>query len=108
MTDKADTILIDLLNEIETELAQLSLWESQPPPANAFESSTPFFADRMEFHQWIQWVFIARFRALIEGGHPLPTQCEIAPMAEETLKHLEKDIGALLELIRQFDAQFSG
>lgn len=106
MTKKADTLLTDLLNEIEAELIELSLWESQPPPASAFESDSPFFADRMAFHQWIQWVFIARFRALIEGAHPLPTQCQIAPMAEEALKEAGKDIRTLLELIRQFDAKF--
>lgn len=108
MTDNTDSTLTDLLNEMEAELIALSLWESQPPPASAFESDTPFFADRMAFHQWIQWVFIARFRALIEGKHPLPAQCQIAPMAEEALKGVGKDISALLELMRQFDAEFPG
>lgn len=106
MTDQTNTTLTNLLNEIEAELTGLSLWESQPPPASAFESDTPFFADRMAFHQWIQWVFIARFRAIIEGKHAMPTQCQIAPMAEEALKEEGKDISALLELIRQFDAEF--
>lgn len=110
MTDKAtDTMhdqLTDLLDNIENELQTLSLWDSQPPPSSAFESSTPFFADKMAFQQWIQWVFIARFRALIEGNLPLPAQCGIAPMAEEAFKGNEQDVTRLLKFIRDFDAAF--
>lgn len=112
MTKPNRPALTRLLNAIEEEMKSLSLWESQPPAAHVFESQLPFFADRMDFHQWLQWVFIARFRALIDGGHPMPSQCQIAPMAEEALKNIKgrqkRDPRGLLTLIRAFDEVFPG
>ena len=57
-----------LLDDMQSELQTLGLWEGHPPEPEAFESSTPFFADRMDFSQWLQWVFIARFRASATGA----------------------------------------
>lgn len=98
--------LYQLLHEIEIELRNLSLWNATPPPAEAFESELPFFADRMDFAQWLQWVFLTRFRALLDGNHALPTQCDIAPMAEEALKTTLNETVTLISLLREFDQQF--
>ena len=104
---KPDSALLDtLLADIEQELKALALWTTQPPPADAFDSTMPFFADRMDFDQWLQWVFLARFRALLDGAHPLPDKCDIAPMAEEALRDVQADLAPLLELLRTFDSQF--
>lgn len=100
------TQLSAILDELQQELEQLALWESQPPAPSAFDSSTPFFADTMNFSQWLQWVFIARFRALLEADHPLPGQCDVAPMAEEALKELGQDTGQLVALLKAFDEHF--
>ena len=81
MTNPDSELLYTLLTDIEQELKALALWNAQPPPAHAFDSTAPFFADRMDFDQWLQWVFLARFRALLDGAHPLPDKCDIAPMA---------------------------
>lgn len=98
--------LKQLLDDMQSELQSLELWEGHPPEPEAFESSTPFFADRMHFSQWLQWVFIARFRALLAEQHPLPAQCDVAPMAEEALKELPQDTNTLVTLIAEFDDHF--
>lgn len=95
-----------LLDDIQVELQSLGLWETCPPEPAAYRSTTPFFADTMRFTQWLQWVFIARFRALLEDNHPLPAQCDVAPLAEETLRDLPEDTDRLMALIRDFDDHF--
>ena len=60
----------------------------------------------MDFSQWLQWVFIARFRAILDANHPLPGQCDVAPMAEEALKEMDADITEVINLLKQFDDHF--
>ena len=98
--------LTRLLDDMQDELQRLDLWETLPPEPQAFESATPFFADTMNFSQWLQWVFIARFRALLEADHPLPAQCDVAPLAEEALRGLQQPTSELIGLIREFDGHF--
>lgn len=98
--------LVALLDDLQVELDQQGLWAAQPPAASAFNSSTPFFADTMNFSEWLQWVFVPRFRAILEGDHPLPGQCDIAPMAEEALKGLEQDVTEVISLLKRFDDHF--
>ena len=105
MTDSRTRLTL-LLDQMQAELTRLSLWETLPPEPAAFESATPFFADTMDFTQWLQWVFIARFRALLSASHPLPAQCDVAPLAEEALKGLDQPTDTLLALIREFDEHF--
>lgn len=98
--------LSHLLNDLQAELQRLSLWETLPPAPEAFESTTPFCADTLDFSQWLQWVFIARFRAILADDHPLPAQCDVAPLAEEALRGLGKPTTTLIELLRRFDSHF--
>lgn len=95
-----------LLDDLQAEMETLNLWDGLPPEPAAFESATPFFADTMTFTQWLQWVFIARFRAILAENHPLPAQCDVAPLAEETLRDLPEQTDRLVELLREFDGHF--
>lgn len=105
MTDTRLT-LNGLLDDLQAEMESLNLWEGRPPEPEAFESATPFFADTMAFTQWLQWVFIARFRAILADDHPLPAQCDVAPLAEETLRDLPEQTDKLVALLREFDGHF--
>lgn len=106
MTTDSRQQLSRLLNDIQDELERLNLWEGHPPAPKAFESSTPFCADRMDFSQWLQWVFIARFRAILAEQHPLPMECQVTPMAEEAFKELPQNTETLTALIAEFDGHF--
>lgn len=106
MTDPTRRQLSTLLDALEDEMREIALWQGTPPPREAFESSVPFFADQMAFSEWLQWVFVARFRAIIEGGHPLPDNCQVAPMAEEALRGMNTDVSRITMLLVEVDSLF--
>jgi len=82
MTDK-HIATADILMDIEMALRELTLWQAETPPASALESQQPFAVDTLTFPQWLQFMFLPRMYGLIEIRGALPSQCEIAPMAEE-------------------------
>lgn len=96
-----------LLNAIERELKQLSLWHNEYPSAQALSSQQPFCCDTLSFEQWLQFIMLPRMQALIDGEHPLPTSIAIAPMAEEVFKGLGLKANPLLKCIADFDKLLS-
>ena len=70
----------DLLAAITAELQSLDLWESVSPPPEALASEAPFAFDHLQFHQWLQWIFLPRTHALLDAGGRLPPDCSIAPI----------------------------
>lgn len=99
--------IADLLLAIEQEMRRINLWESVAPPPQDLASTLPFCHDTLEFTQWLQWVFLARMRALLESGAALPTACDIHPLAEHSFLELPQDTTQLLELIAQIDRVIS-
>lgn len=97
-----------LLDAIEAEMRCLGLWSEMPPEASAFESVVPFFLDTMALHEWMQWVFVARFRALLEGGFSLPGQCAVSPVLEEYCRIHRIEGEQWVALVQQFDRQVTG
>ncbi|WP_457676339.1 YqcC family protein [Thiolapillus sp.] len=92
------------LQRMEDELRALDWWSETPPDAWAMASTAPFCHDRMEFHQWLQWVMIPGFRQLISQKMPLPEECAIAPMAEMAWRTEEPSrIRKLLAVLRDID-----
>lgn len=98
--------LRQLLQQIETEMKRLDLWNTLPPAPEAFDSDTPFHADSMDFDHWLQWVLIARFHALLDADAPLPGSCAIAPMAEHLWQNNTQQRHHLLTLLAELDALF--
>lgn len=96
-------LMLALLKNLETEMRDVNLWETATPQASAFDSQLPFFYDTMSFNQWLQWVFVPRFRAILEGGHSLPGKCDVAPMAEEYFKEQDVYGDPIVGLLRRFD-----
>ena len=92
-----------ILTRIEAELRRLGLWSELAPPAAALESTLPFCFDTLAFEQWLQWVFVPRFWALLQQRGPLPERCGIAPMAEVWFADRPIEASELIELLRTFD-----
>lgn len=90
-----------LLDEIETEMRELSEWQSTPPPASAFTSNEPFCLDSMTPHEWLQWVLLPKMKALLDSEAALPDRFVITPYFEETL--LEEHL-SLQRLLCRLDA----
>lgn len=95
--------LADLILEIEAEMRRIDLWESTPPPNEALESLVPFCHDTLQFEQWLQWVFLANIKGVIEGREECPSSSEISPLAEHRFLQLDLPTITLLELLEQFD-----
>lgn len=72
-----------LLIDVEAHLRQMGLWDAEPPTDEALASTQPFCIDTMDFNQWLQFIFLPTMYAILEEGRDLPTECAIAPMAEE-------------------------
>ncbi len=98
----------DSLLRIEMELRQLGVWESEAPPPEAFDSTQPFCIDTLEFTQWLQFVFVARLKILIEADHPLPSVSGIAPMAEEHFRGRPESGEGLIRELEVMDKLLSG
>lgn len=74
-----------LLQRLAEALREAELWSAQAPSEQAMSSTAPFACDSMAFEQWLQFIFLPRMQALIDGAQPLPRNFAIAPMGEETL-----------------------
>ncbi|MEC7376250.1 MAG: YqcC family protein [Pseudomonadota bacterium] len=98
----------DSLLRIEMELRQLGLWEAEPPPDEAFQSTQPFCIDTLEFPQWLQFVFVARMKVIIESDQSLPSTSGIAPMAEEHFRGRPESGHALVRELEEIDRLLSG
>jgi uncharacterized protein YqcC (DUF446 family) len=93
------------LVEIEAALLKAKLGTA-PPSAQALASVEPFCFDTLEFHAWLQWVFIPRMLDVLERDLPLVAPCAIAPLAEYRFaEHSNLNTTELLALIAAFDAE---
>ena len=98
----------DGLLKIELELRELEVWEHEPLPDEAFQSTQPFCLDTMEFTQWVQFVFLDRMKTLVEAGHSLPSVSGIAPMAEEHFRGRPESGDGLIQALENMDQLLSG
>jgi len=95
--------LLLLLDCVETEMKAVNLWSNVMPSPDAFKSELPFSYDTMNFEEWVQWVYVIRFRQMIEAGQLLPEGSDVSPMAEESFKGYEQDCGGVIAALRAFD-----
>ncbi|MGC6408812.1 YqcC family protein [Bisgaard Taxon 45] len=77
------------LQQLQSNMQSLGLWQITPPPESAFLSEQPFALDTMSPTEWLQWIFIPRMYALIESETVLPNKISITPYLEEALKELD-------------------
>lgn len=95
--------LAEMLIDVEKELRELRLWQSESPPPEALASTQPFAVDYLNFAQWLQFIFIPRLYVMIEARAPLPTNCGVAPMAEEYFSVLNLHSEPLVGHLRRID-----
>lgn len=92
----------DQLLLIERELRGLGWWSDSPPSAEALSSVEPFSVDTLDFHQWLQWIFLPRMKQILEHDLPLPKASGILEMAE-TVYAGRQDTQALQASLARFD-----
>jgi len=101
-TARHEEIRVQLLR-VESELRRLAAWEAHPPSPERLASVVPFCHDTLEFTQWVQWIFLPRFHAVLDGNHPLPSASAIVPVAEIGVERLHGDVDPLLDAFRAID-----
>ncbi|OMH33947.1 YqcC family protein [Motiliproteus sp. MSK22-1] len=102
MADRHDRLRLQL-TEIEQALRLLDLWSESKPDQRELASTQPFCIDTLSLDQWLQWILIPRMKELLDTGLPLPGNCNIHAIAEESFKDLRQDCSHLLVLLKQFD-----
>lgn len=95
--------LAEMLIDVEKELRELRLWESEPPAADALASVQPFAVDTLNFAQWLQFIFIPRLYLLIDSRSTLPVNSGVAPMAEVYFLPLGLNSHQLVGHLRRID-----
>jgi len=97
-----------ILEQLELELKQRSLWQVAPPTAEAMASTLPFCMDTLDFHQWLQFVLIARLRQMILLQMALPAHSALYPMATEVYKQELGYHSTLIEILAELDEALTG
>ncbi|WP_105903029.1 YqcC family protein [Vibrio gangliei] len=95
------TELLDVIEQLEDQLIQLDLWESQAPSEQALNSAQPFALDELKPTQWLQWIFIPKMRELIDSESEVPIGFEISPYFEQSMggdPHLDNFLPILQQL----------
>ena len=100
--------LAEILMDIEKELRELQLWSSEMPSAEALASQQPFAVDTLSFQEWLQFIFLPRFYAMIEARAPLPAVCGVAPMAEQAFQGVNLYTSPLIAHLQRIDVLLTG
>ena len=95
--------VLSLLNQLQTTMERAGQWQTIAPAPEKLMSTEPFSIDTLSFLEWLQWIYIARLRALIDAGSSLPSGAQVLPYAEEALKASGIAVPGLLEVIGELD-----
>jgi uncharacterized protein YqcC (DUF446 family) len=89
-------------DQIEQELRKMNVWQSEPPPASAFESTRPFYGDTMSFYQWLQFVLLPRIRTVVAEQGSFPGRSQVGVYAVRELDG-QDEAADLISLLSRFD-----
>lgn len=98
----------EILIDIEKELRELRLWDSEIPSKESLASEQPFAIDTLSFPQWLQFIFIPRLHFLVDQRLPLPSVSGVKPMAEHYFQALNINSELLILHIEKIDSVLSG
>lgn len=90
------------LKDLQIVLCLNNLWEEIAPSEEKLASTQPFAIDTLSSTQWLQWIFIPRMHALLDGDLELPRNFTISAYLEESLKN-ERYLNELLKPIVEIE-----
>jgi len=88
---------------IERELRLQGWWDEVSPGVEALSSVEPFSVDTLDFHQWLQWIFLSRMKQILEQDLPLPNASGILEMAEMVYADRPQESVGLRTALKKFD-----
>lgn len=95
------------LIKLEQLLKAQELWQEFPPSSEELSSDKPFAVDTLRLEQWLQFIFIPRFQALLEANLPLSQKMAIAPYAQEAFKNYAQPTAEIEQLLEEMDGLFN-
>lgn len=98
--------LLALLDDIACTLREIGL-STERPSNSALASTAPFCFDTLEFHAWLEWVFLPRMQQTITRDLSLAAPCSIAPLAEHQFATYIAPTHHLLALLTELDTQIN-
>lgn len=104
---KKRRLLLQLLNELESELRKQGLWQENKPSDAELNSAVPFAIDTLTFVQWLQFIFIDKMGKILQFSQPLPGAISVLPMATEQFKNLTVNSAEIINIIGRIDLLIS-
>ena len=95
--------LMNLLNELQTELKLAGLWSNTEPSEVALSSIQPFGLDTLTFYEWLQFVLVKKLRLICDRREGLPDSSDVTTMAEEVFKSDEITAPEVLRILSIID-----
>ena len=95
--------LINLLNELQTELKLAGLWSDTEPSKVALSSIQPYGLDTLTFYQWLQFVLVKKLRLICDRRESLPDSSDVTIMAEEIFKSDEITAPSVIRILSIID-----
>ena len=89
------------LEQLRDELIAETLWLEEE-----HNSTAPFCCDTMEFHEWLQFVFLPKMQYMIDNNLELPSSLAIAPMGEVEYRTELKERENLIKILNKIDSLF--
>ena len=104
---KKRRLLLQLLNDLESELRKQGMWQENKPSELALSSTAPFAIDSLTFVQWLQFIFLDKMGKLLQFSQPLPSSISVLPMATEQFKNLSVNSVEIINIIGRIDLLIS-
>ncbi len=89
-------------NRIEAAMREAGMWQDQPLPDEAYQFTKAFAMDTMAFSQWLQFIFLARIRSIIEERGKFPAQSMVAAQAVREFDTV-REASEVSSVLSQFD-----
>ena len=91
---------------IEAEMKRIGLWSDTPPHPEQFSFKRGFAGDTMAFDQWLQYVFIANVRAILDQRGQFPASSSVGSYAVREWDGSPFGTDHLIDLLIAFDRLF--
>ena len=95
--------LMNLLNELQTELKLAGLWSDTEPSKAPLSNIQPFGLDTLTFYEWLQFVLVKKLRLICDRRESLPDSSDVTTMAEEVFKSDEITAPAVIRILITVD-----
>jgi uncharacterized protein YqcC (DUF446 family) len=95
--------LMNLLNELQTELKLAGLWSDTELSKVPLSSIQPFGLDTLTFYEWLQFVLVKKLRLICDRRESLPDSSDVTTMAEEVFKSDEITAPEVLRILSIID-----